>query len=75
MCLVIGGTSDRGDRQRAVRAGDTGDTVRDLDIRGMDVVEVSPPLDPTNQTTLLAAYGIFGFIEERFLLGPVIASP
>jgi agmatinase len=45
------------------------------EIIAMDLVEVSPPLDPTNQTTLLAAYGIFGFIEERFLLGPVIASP
>ncbi len=39
------------------------------EIIAIDVVEVAPPLDPTQQTTLLAAHSLFGFIEERFLLG------
>lgn len=38
------------------------------EIIAIDLVEVAPPLDPTHQTTLLAAHGLFGFIEERFLL-------
>jgi agmatinase len=37
-------------------------------ITAIDVVEVAPTLDPTHQTTLLAAHSLFGFIEERFLL-------
>ncbi|MCL6708448.1 agmatinase family protein [Pseudomonas sp. R2.Fl] len=37
-------------------------------IAALDIVEVSPPLDPTHQTPLLAAHALFGFIEERFLL-------
>jgi agmatinase len=40
------------------------------EIVAMDLVEVAPPLDPTNQTTLLAAQTLFGFLEERFLLEP-----
>jgi agmatinase len=36
----------------------------------MDLVEVAPPLDPAQQTTLLAAHALFGFLEERFLLEP-----
>lgn len=40
------------------------------EIIAMDLVEVAPPLDPTNQTTLLAAHALFGFLEERFLLEP-----
>ena len=40
------------------------------EIVALDIVEVAPPLDPTHQTTLLAAHGLFGFIEERFLLEP-----
>lgn len=41
---------------------------RHQEIAAIDVVEVAPPLDPTHQTTLLAAHSLFGFIEERFLL-------
>lgn len=41
---------------------------RHKEIIAIDVVEVAPPLDPTHQTTLLAAHSLFGFIEERFLL-------
>jgi len=37
------------------------------EIVAMDLVEVAPPLDPTNQTTMLAAHGLFGFIEQRFM--------
>ena len=40
------------------------------DIIAMDLVEVAPPLDPTHQTTLLAAHALFGFLEERFFLEP-----
>ena len=40
------------------------------EIVALDLVEVAPTLDPTHQTTLLAAHGLFGFIEERFLLEP-----
>jgi agmatinase len=40
------------------------------DIIAIDLVEVAPPLDPTHQTTLLAAHALFGFLEERFLLEP-----
>jgi agmatinase len=40
------------------------------EIVALDLVEVAPPLDPTGQTTLLAAHAIFGFLEERFLLEP-----
>jgi agmatinase len=43
------------------------------EIVAMDLVEVAPPLDPTNQTTMLAAHGLFAFIEQRFLRTP--ASP
>lgn len=32
-----------------------------------DLVEVAPPLDPTEQTPVLAAHALFGFIEQRFL--------
>ena len=39
------------------------------EIIALDLVEVAPTLDPTHQTTLLAAHGLFGFIAERFLLG------
>ena len=47
---------------------------RHEEIIALDLVEVAPPLDPTNQTALLAAYSLFGFIEERFLLGPALSS-
>jgi agmatinase len=40
-------------------------TIRE--IVALDLVEVAPPLDPTDQTALLAAHALFGFIEERFL--------
>jgi len=35
-----------------------------------DLVEVSPPLDPAGQTTMLAAHALFSFIEQRFLRSP-----
>jgi len=44
------------------------------DVIAIDMVEVAPPLDPTHQTTLLAAHALFGFIEERFLLEPESVS-
>jgi agmatinase len=37
------------------------------EVAGLDLVEVAPPLDPTDQTARLAAHALFGFIEERFL--------
>lgn len=37
------------------------------EIGALDLVEVSPPLDPSDQTTILASYGLFAFIEERFM--------
>jgi arginase family enzyme len=40
------------------------------EIVAVDLVEVAPPLDPTQQTQILAAHALFGFIEERFLLEP-----
>ncbi len=39
-------------------------------IVALDLVELAPPLDPTNVTPILAAHALFGFIEERFLLEP-----
>jgi agmatinase len=39
-------------------------------IVALDLVELAPPLDPTNITSILAAHALFGFIEERFLLEP-----
>ena len=39
-------------------------------IVALDLVELAPPLDPANITSLLAAHALFGFIEERFLLEP-----
>jgi len=39
-------------------------------IVALDLVELAPPLDPTNITQILAAHALFGFIEERFLLEP-----
>jgi agmatinase len=51
------------------------DLLRELgryrEIVAMDIVEVAPPLDPTEQTSILAAHGLFGFIEQRFLRAPV----
>jgi agmatinase len=44
------------------------------EVAGLDLVEVAPPLDPTDQTTLLAAYALFQFLEERFLRGPIAAG-
>ena len=44
------------------------------EIIAMDLVEVAPTLDPSNQTTLLAAHALFGFLEERFLLEPSTIS-
>jgi agmatinase len=38
------------------------------EIIALDLVELAPPLDPTNITPILAAHALFGFIEERFLL-------
>ncbi|MEO8091432.1 MAG: agmatinase family protein [bacterium] len=40
------------------------------EIVAMDLVEVAPPLDPTEQTSILAAHGLFSFIEQRFLRTP-----
>jgi len=40
------------------------------EIVALDLVELAPPLDPTNITPILAAHALFGFIEERFLLEP-----
>ncbi len=40
------------------------------EIVALDLVELAPPLDPTNVTPILAAHALFGFIEERFLLEP-----
>jgi agmatinase len=40
------------------------------EIVALDLVELAPPLDPTQQTPILAAHALFGFIEERFLLEP-----
>ncbi len=40
------------------------------EVIAIDLVEVAPPLDPTQQTQILAAHALFGFIEERFLLEP-----
>lgn len=37
------------------------------EIAAIDLVEVAPPLDPTDQTSILAAHTLFGFIEQRFL--------
>lgn len=51
------------------------DLLRELgryrEIVAIDLVEVAPPLDPTGQTEILAAHGLFGFIEQRFLREPV----
>lgn len=51
------------------------DLLRELgryrEIVALDMVEVAPPLDPTEQTAILAAHGLFGFIEQRFLRTPV----
>ena len=41
------------------------------EIVAIDLVEVAPPIDPTGQTEILAAHGLFGFIEQRFLREPV----
>jgi agmatinase len=38
------------------------------EIVAMDLVEVAPQLDPTEQTPLFAAFALFHFIETRFLL-------
>ena len=40
------------------------------EIVALDLVELSPPLDPSSQTQILAAHALFAFIEERFLLDP-----
>lgn len=45
------------------------------EIVALDLVELAPPLDPTNITPILANHGLFGFIEERFLLEPRPAVP
>lgn len=37
------------------------------EICAMDLVEVAPQLDPTEQTPLFAAFALFHFIESRFL--------
>jgi agmatinase len=37
-------------------------------IVALDLVEVAPPLDPTQQTQVLAAHALFAFLEEQFLL-------
>jgi agmatinase len=37
------------------------------EICAMDLVEVAPQLDPTEQTPLFAAFSLFHFIESRFL--------
>lgn len=51
------------------------DLLRELgryrEIVALDLVEVAPPIDPTGQTEVLAAHGLFGFIEQRFLREPV----
>lgn len=44
------------------------------EVVALDLVEVAPPLDPTDQTPLLAAHALFAFIEERFLLQPATAE-
>jgi len=44
------------------------------EIVALDLVELAPPLDPTNQTPILAAHALFGFIEERFLLEPKLEA-
>lgn len=33
----------------------------------MDFVELSPPLDPVGQTSMLVTHGLFSFLEQRFL--------
>ncbi len=38
------------------------------EIVAMDLVELAPPLDPTQRTQILASHALFGFIEEHFLL-------
>jgi agmatinase len=47
------------------------DLLRELgrfhEILAFDLVEVAPPLDPSERTTILAAHALFGFIEQRFL--------
>lgn len=40
------------------------------EIVAADLVEVSPPLDPTDQTAVLSAHALFSFIEQRFLRTP-----
>ena len=37
------------------------------EVIAVDLVEVSPSLDPTETTPILAAHLLFGFIEQRFL--------
>src|SRR4029077_3655621 len=39
------------------------------EVAALDMMEVAPPLDPTDQTTVLVAHALFGFLEERFLRG------
>jgi agmatinase len=43
------------------------------EIVAIDLVEVAPPLDPTGQTSILAAHVLFGFIEQRFLCSAPVA--
>ena len=51
------------------------DLLRELgryhEIAAIDLVEVAPPLDSTEQTSILAAHALFGFIEQRFLRSAV----
>ena len=37
------------------------------EVVALDLVEVAPPLDPTEQTPLLAAHALFRYIDARFM--------
>jgi agmatinase len=43
---------------------------RHHEIVAADIVEVAPPLDASDQTSILAAHALFSFIEQRFLRSP-----